>query len=103
MVTFSEREEIGKETVVDFLNVLRYSGDGTEEDSNKFNADSQSVDKMQGSSILQHLVHIITTTLLQNVYFFLVYFNDSSRDSSVGTATGYGLDDRGVGVRVPVG
>jgi hypothetical protein len=27
----------------------------------------------------------------------------SSRDSSVGIATGYGLDDRGVGVRVPVG
>jgi hypothetical protein len=26
-----------------------------------------------------------------------------SRDSSVGTATGYGLNDRGVGVRVPVG
>jgi hypothetical protein len=26
-----------------------------------------------------------------------------SRDSSVGTATGYGLDDRGVGVGVPVG
>jgi hypothetical protein len=26
-----------------------------------------------------------------------------SRDSAVGTATGYGLDDRGVGVRVPVG
>jgi hypothetical protein len=26
-----------------------------------------------------------------------------SRDSSVGTATGYGLDDRRVGVRVPVG
>jgi hypothetical protein len=25
-----------------------------------------------------------------------------SRDSVVGTATGYGLDDRGVGVRVPV-
>jgi hypothetical protein len=25
-----------------------------------------------------------------------------SRDSSVGIATGYGLDDRGVGVRVPV-
>jgi hypothetical protein len=24
-----------------------------------------------------------------------------SRDSVVGTATGYGLDDRGVGVRVP--
>jgi hypothetical protein len=26
-----------------------------------------------------------------------------SRDSSVGTATGYGLDDRGIGVGVPVG
>jgi hypothetical protein len=26
-----------------------------------------------------------------------------SWDSSVGTATGYWLDDRGVGVRVPVG
>jgi hypothetical protein len=26
-----------------------------------------------------------------------------NRDSSVGIATGYGLDDRGVGVRVPVG
>jgi hypothetical protein len=26
-----------------------------------------------------------------------------SRDSSVGIATGYGVDDRGVGVRVPVG
>jgi hypothetical protein len=26
-----------------------------------------------------------------------------SRDSAVGIATGYGLDDQGVGVRVPVG
>jgi hypothetical protein len=26
-----------------------------------------------------------------------------SRDSAVGIVTGYGLDDRGVGVRVPVG
>jgi hypothetical protein len=26
-----------------------------------------------------------------------------SRDSVVGIATGYGLDDQGVGVRVPVG
>jgi hypothetical protein len=30
-----------------------------------------------------------------NVYY--------SRDSAVGIATGYGLDDRGVGVRIPVG
>jgi hypothetical protein len=28
---------------------------------------------------------------------------NKSRDSVVGIATGYGLDDRGVGVRVPVG
>jgi hypothetical protein len=26
-----------------------------------------------------------------------------SRDSAVGIATGYGLDDRGVGIRVPMG
>jgi hypothetical protein len=26
-----------------------------------------------------------------------------SRDSAIGIATGYGLDDRGVGVRVPLG
>jgi hypothetical protein len=29
--------------------------------------------------------------------------SDMFRNSSVGIATGYGLDDRGVGVRVPVG
>jgi hypothetical protein len=32
--------------------------------------------------------------------YLCIYKN---RDSSVGIATGYGLDDRGVGVRVPVG
>jgi hypothetical protein len=31
------------------------------------------------------------------------YRINMSRDNSVGIATGYGLDDRGVGVRVPVG
>jgi hypothetical protein len=31
-----------------------------------------------------------------------VYVSVGSRDSSVGIATGYGLDDRGAGVRVPV-
>jgi hypothetical protein len=35
----------------------------------------------------------------QNVFFFRM----ESRDSSVGIATGYGLGDRGVGVRVPGG
>jgi hypothetical protein len=35
--------------------------------------------------------------------FVLGLFSDvRSRDSVVGLATGYGLDDRGVGVRVPV-
>jgi hypothetical protein len=37
---------------------------------------------------------------------FVFMFNlrsRGSRDSSVGIATGYGLDDRGVGVGVPVG
>jgi hypothetical protein len=31
------------------------------------------------------------------------YENLKSRDSAVGVATGYGLSDKGVGVRVPVG
>jgi hypothetical protein len=31
-----------------------------------------------------------------------VQFNERSRDIVVGIVTGYGLDDRGVGVRVPV-
>jgi hypothetical protein len=30
------------------------------------------------------------------------YYADRSRDSVVGIATGYGFDDQGVGVRVPV-
>jgi hypothetical protein len=29
--------------------------------------------------------------------------SERSQDSAVGIATGYGLDERGVGVRVPVG
>jgi hypothetical protein len=43
--------------------------------------------KNQSRSYLNHLVHTIY----------------KSRDSVVGIATGYGLEDRGVGVRVPVG
>jgi hypothetical protein len=30
-------------------------------------------------------------------------YGEKSQDSAVGIATGYGLDDQGVGVRVPVG
>jgi hypothetical protein len=42
------------------------------------------------------------------MYINLSYFNDGSyiersRDSAVGIATSYGLDERGVGDRVPVG
>jgi hypothetical protein len=44
---------------------------------------------------------------LIRVWAFLKLFvangpRNGSRDSVVGIATGYGLDDRGVGVRVPV-
>jgi hypothetical protein len=35
--------------------------------------------------------------------FLSVLYNYRSRDSSVGIRTGYGLDDRGVGIRVPAG
>jgi hypothetical protein len=35
-------------------------------------------------------------------YFFLILFNES-RDSSVGIALGYGLDDRGSRVLFPTG
>jgi hypothetical protein len=35
--------------------------------------------------------------------FLHIHTQWGSRDSSVGIATGYGLDDRVVGVRVPVG
>jgi hypothetical protein len=40
---------------------------------------------------------------LHGVLHTLNSMKDKSWDSSVGIATGYGLDDRGVGVRVPVG
>jgi hypothetical protein len=35
--------------------------------------------------------------------FIMRTIRNRSRDSSVGIATSYGLDDRGIGVRVPVG
>jgi hypothetical protein len=34
---------------------------------------------------------------------FVDCLTGKSRDSAAGIATGYGLDDRGVGIRVPVG
>jgi hypothetical protein len=38
-----------------------------------------------------------------NVKLMFVFLKQMSRDSVVGIATGYGLDNRGVGVRVPIG
>jgi hypothetical protein len=38
-----------------------------------------------------------------NITFDIYYLWNRSRGSAVGIATGYGLDDWGVGVRVPVG
>jgi hypothetical protein len=43
---------------------------------------------------------------LKSVFLYLFIFNLAllkSRDSVVSIATGHGMDDRGVGVRVPVG
>jgi hypothetical protein len=37
------------------------------------------------------------------IRFNIILAPTRSRDSAVGIATGYGLDDQGVGVRVPVG
>jgi hypothetical protein len=41
--------------------------------------------------------------LNMNTYLFKFTLHPWSEDSSVGIETGYGLKDRGVGVRVPVG
>jgi glutamine synthetase len=41
--------------------------------------------------------------LIKYMKFIQVQSYKRSRDSAVGIATSYGLDDRGVGVRVPVG
>jgi hypothetical protein len=44
----------------------------------------------------------VTFTELHKKAVTLCHIYFSARDSSVGIATGYGLDDRGVGVQVPV-
>jgi hypothetical protein len=45
--------------------------------------------------------YFVCTHMIKVIVYVKV--NDSSRDSSVGIATDYGLDDRAIGVRVPVG
>jgi hypothetical protein len=44
-----------------------------------------------------------TTICICNYHYCYYCYYYGSRDSVVSIATGYGLDDRGVGVRVPVG
>jgi hypothetical protein len=53
------------------------------------------------SSYLKQRDNILLFSLLIFI-FFMTLSETESRDSSVGIATGYGLHDPGVGVRVPV-
>jgi hypothetical protein len=46
---------------------------------------------------------ILSSKYIPQPYFMYVWPNLRIRDSAVGITTGYGLDDREVGVRVPVG
>jgi hypothetical protein len=48
-------------------------------------------------------IHTYPVSLDQRYYFHLVHVLVRSRDSVVCIATSYGLDDRGFGVRVPMG
>jgi hypothetical protein len=56
------------------------------------------VTAVKTSNLTQNHIMAITPRIL-----LWYYTMNWSRDSSVGIATSYGLDDRGVGVRVPVG
>jgi hypothetical protein len=52
------------------------------------------------------IVRIGRDRFLQNPFQFIIYqlhYDSGSRDSSIGIATGYRLDDGGVGVQVLVG
>jgi hypothetical protein len=51
----------------------------------------------------QHLALTNTLNLTLTRYFYHVRIIIRSRDSVVGMATGYRLDNRGVGVQIPVG
>jgi hypothetical protein len=61
-----------------------------------------------GTSNVTHLVckkYVFLQTWLKKyiLFIYILYTVTKSRDSIVGIATSYGLDDRGVEVRVPVG
>jgi hypothetical protein len=55
----------------------------------------------RSSNILYLLIH--TVLGVKWIYIFAFITKKVSWDSVVGIETGYGMDDRGVGVRVPVG
>jgi hypothetical protein len=50
----------------------------------------------------QHSVDTSNYIVDNYYYYYYYYYYWVSRDSAVGIATDYGLDDRGVGFRVPV-
>jgi hypothetical protein len=60
-------------------------------------------DKFLSFIIICCNVHEVISVSLVETYFCEIITFMRSRDSVVGIATGYGLDDQGVGVRVPVG
>jgi hypothetical protein len=51
--------------------------------------------------VVEFVVVVVVVVSLKPIIIIIIII--ISRDSVVGIATGYGLDDRGVGVRVPVG
>jgi hypothetical protein len=61
--------------------------------------------ELKGQGLYASLYFIILSTyfIVLGMYYCMFIVLGTSRDSAVGIATSYGLDDRGVGVRVPVG
>jgi hypothetical protein len=49
------------------------------------------------------LIFLLASEFLIFIIYFVSCLSVSSRNSLVGIPTGYGLDDRGVEIRVPVG
>jgi hypothetical protein len=72
-------------------------GEETKSRLNSGNACFHAFPKLLSSSLLSTKVNI---KIYKIIILFVAFRN---RDSSVGIATGYGLDNRRVGVRVPVG
>jgi hypothetical protein len=92
-----EVETMWKEAVVAYFKILcRNLPEGTEE-----NYDSRC--SSWDSNHVPPEFKFRSTVAFINIFLFLACCCVMSRDSSVGIATGYGLDGRRVGVRVPVG